>query len=218
MLFHCLSDAIWWKEADATLDPEILDFAFLAQIREVAAVEGLGFEEQIALDDCDSPNSRHVAHEGVSIFPSPDDYDPTNALCIRQVSQREVLELQEQLLREQIHALQRAAARLIRVGESLEVANHYEQVWKAMQKELEMLPSVDCISLPSTVDPGVDVSSNGSSSKHSQNDDLSWDEPTCDESNFSEVPSKWSQLDGICWEDMEEDGEAIFDCDEETFI
>lgn len=188
------------------MDPEILDFAFLAQIREVASVEGLGFEEQIALDDCDSLNSRHVEHEGVPIFPSPDDYDPTNALCIQQVSQTEVLELQEQLLREQIHALQRAAARLIRSGESLEVASHYEQVWKAMQKELEMLPSADCISLPSTADPGVGVSS------------IIWDEITCDESNFSEVPSKWSQLDGICWEEMEEDEETIIDCDGETFI
>jgi len=200
----CLSEAARWKDVDAQFD--VIDSTFLAQVRYVLEMEGLGFEEQTVLDDYDSSDLQDIQQKEAL---GPDDYldgyEPSDPKYIQQLSQSEVSALQEQLLRKQILALQGIVAQRRGLGEPpevIEVRNHYEQVWKALAKELEMLSHDDCTSLPSTADPELD---RGLTTPHSECWSPRWDDSSEAPSSCSqlslEIPFKCSQLNETLWVD-----------------
>jgi len=115
---------------------KIVDSEFINEIRAMTKTESSAYEAPTGIED----------------------YDPANPRYIQQVSPDEASALQEKLLQKQIAALQRVIASHRGSGARSEVLKHYEQVSKALTKEVELLSREDCISLPSTASPESDSS------------------------------------------------------------
>jgi hypothetical protein len=106
------------------------------------------------LNHSDHARDVQMCSDATELQPVIEDYDPTDPCFIQQISESEVLELQEKLLQQQICALHRNVTARRRIGDASEVTKHYEHVLRVMMKELEGLSSEDCLSLP-TLPSGV---------------------------------------------------------------